>query len=209
MIGIRLRPHTGSLKETSISESGLVHSVNEKKNSCYIGEIDYDTSTPTEIDKLKPMVLKAFYSYTPAPTIPKLRVNMTRYNEIHEAWKRTITEIPIERQTALWLIRRIGFNKLHPKQDEMGLMASMDNIANPMIEIGNLMGLLIIKNGRLRLADNEVIQNIHLSKAVRTLSSTLFTLDVDMDSRIHNMPVKEREKLTKKINDLNKLLNFT
>ena len=207
MVSVKLGFYDGALKDTNISDCGLVHSIDEKRDTCYVGEIDYDTSRAEPISELRPMVLKEYYTNTPAPAMPKLRFNTKQYKQAHDDWKKTFVEIPIEKQTAILLVRRIGYKKLRPPQDSIGLMESMDNIAHPMIEINNLMGMLIVKNEKLRLSDKSSIANIHLQKAIQALSSTLWCLDVDLDNTLRKLDDKERESLIKKMNSLNKILN--
>ncbi len=213
ILGIRLRPHAGSLADTNISDKGLICGY-DKDKAC-IGETAIETmrdSTKVKASELKPLILKAYYSTATYPKIPKLKINAKEYKQAHEDFRKSFIEIDIEQQTAFWLVRRVGFDNLRPPVVQSGTLNEIDLLANPMVDITKMLPMLEIKVAplglplTLQIAEKERKFLFELSKALDELRGSLHISEIDLDELVSKTPAEKRKPLLKKIKELNKLL---
>ena len=210
ILGIRLRTSAKPLRETNISSRGLICGY-DKEDHCFLGEIPIESSNSDnkrKVETLEPMILKAYYTEKEYPKIPRLRINRKEHTEAHEVFRKSFVEIPVERETAFWLVRRVGFNKLRPEVVMSGTLSEIDLLANPMVDISKMMPLLEVHEGVLQMASSEKGFIIKLSKAIDGLRNNLEMSEIDLDALVQKISQPKRKELLKKIKDLNKLVKF-
>lgn len=206
ILAVRLLPYKGNIKDTCISDKGLIASFERGDKECYLGEIPYETHTLVKSDTLNPRILKAYYTTSEYPKVPKLKVNRAQYHEAHMKFRESFKELPIEKHTAFWLVRRVGFDKLRPPVIPSGTLSELGFLVNPMVDISNMIPALEIKKGVLQITSPEKAFLSELSKALDDLRGKLFITEIDIDSVIQKTSPDKRKKLLKNIKDLTKQL---
>lgn len=222
ILGIRLRPHSGELRDTNISNEGLVCGYgkrlvsNETQDDCVLGETSIETMNTDkarEVSKLKPLILKAYYTTAVYPKMPRLRAYAKEYKEAHEKFRKSFKEIPIDRDTAFWLVRRVGIKHLNKNVfagfGAMTLTPDLDLMLYPMVEIAKMIPLLEVRSdGVLQMASKEREYIFKLSAAVDGLRSALFISEIDIDGLVEKISADKRKLLLKKIKELSKLIKL-
>lgn len=206
ILGIRLRASAKPLRETNISSMGLI--CGYEKDNCFLGEIAREMRNEIKVkaEALEPMILKAYYTEKEYPKIPRLRINRKEHKEAHEVFRKSFVEIPVERETAFWLVRRVGFNKLRPSVVMSGTLSEIDLLANPMVDISKMMPLLEVRDGVLQMASTEKGFIIKLSKSIDDLRNSLEMSEIDLDALVQKISHHKRKELLKKIKELNKII---
>ena len=206
VFAVRLRPYNGDLKDTNISNLGLV--CEYEGGFCHIGEHPRDAGTLKSIRHLQPLCLKAYHTNMPPP--PKLRTTKfaSLRKEVKDRWLDSLVEVDIDKDASYWLVKRIGFSNLYPQTISSEILDEIESVAYPMIEIGHTyLPLLEIKKGILQFSKEETKFQKDLSKQLGMLETYLRILDEHSMDVTSELNTSQKSNLFRYVQNLNKFLD--
>ena len=200
VFAVRLRPYDGCAVDSGICSEGLLNGYG-LHGAYYVQTVNSEKTILLE--DMKPLHMKAYYSKVAPPKISKLKSTQKDRTQ-NELWWKSLTEVIVEPQTALWLVKKIGFKNLYKES----LLEDVDLVNYPMIEIGHTyLPLLEIKKGVLQFSKEETKFQKDLSKQLGMLSTYLRILDEQSMDIISELNSSQRSNLFSYVQNINKFLD--